>query len=178
MNKNELRKIILAELKALEPETKKQNEERLLSQLFQSDYFLKAKTIGITLSQKIEIDTQPIIEKCQTLGKKIVIPRTGLQGKMDFCLYEAETSLETTSFGILEPTSTVPSVDKNQIDLLIVPGVAFSIAGYRIGFGAGFYDRYLANYQGDTVSLVLQPQIRNDWTPDSYDIPVKKLFTE
>ena len=50
--------------------------------------------------------------------------------------------------------------------------------GYRIGFGAGFYDRYLADYQGDTVSLALKLQIRNDWTPDSYDIPVKKVFTE
>lgn len=178
MDKKKLRKIILAELNELNSEVKKQNEEHLLSQLFQSDYFLKAKTVGLTLSQKIEIDTQPIIEKCHALGKKMVIPRTGPQGKMDFCLYDAATSLETTPFGILEPMSTSPSVDKRQIDLLIVPGVAFSMEGYRIGFGAGFYDRYLADYQGDTVSLALKLQIRNDWTPDSYDIPVKKVFTE
>lgn len=96
---------------------------------------------------------------------------------MDFVYYTPETKMERSSFGILEPIKSLPAVPKDQIQLLIVPGVGFNSAGYRIGFGAGYYDRYLADYQGKTISLALPQQLTNDWTVDSYDIPVQLILT-
>jgi 5-formyltetrahydrofolate cyclo-ligase len=64
------------------------------------------------------------------------------------------------------------------LDLLIVPGLAFSKKGYRIGFGGGYYDRFLSAFDGKTVSLVFGEQFNDQWTPDVFDIPIDKIYTD
>ena len=65
-----------------------------------------------------------------------------------------------------------------EIDLIVVPGLLFSSRGFRIGFGGGFYDRYLADYQGETCSLVFSEQLYDDWEVEDFDIPVQKIYTD
>ena len=69
-------------------------------------------------------------------------------------------------------------IDKEEIDLIVVPGLLFSSRGFRIGFGGGFYDRYLADYQGETCSLVFSEQLYDDWEVEDFDIPVQKIYTD
>lgn len=82
-----------------------------------------------------------------------------------------------SSFGVEEPL-VFEKVVKDEIDLLIVPGLIFSSEGYRIGFGGGYYDRFLKDFQGPTVSLAFGEQIRDDWQPENFDIPVAKIITD
>ncbi|KPA72003.1 5-formyltetrahydrofolate cyclo-ligase, partial [Streptococcus suis] len=66
-------------------------------------------------------------------------------------------------------------VDKSVVKLIHVPGLAWNQAGFRVGYGGGFYDRYLADYQGETVSTLADFQVY-DFEPDVFDIPVKELL--
>ncbi|WP_275493779.1 5-formyltetrahydrofolate cyclo-ligase, partial [Oenococcus oeni] len=79
-------------------------------------------------------------------------------------------------FHTLEPETSV-EIPKEEIELMIVPGLAFTKSGKRLGFGAGFYDRYLADYSGRTVSLVLKDQLLENIPNDKLDIRIKKILT-
>ena len=177
--KKEIRKKVLHNLNELSsrPDEKKEKEARMLNQLFQSSSWQQAKVIGTTLSMDKEFNTQLLIEQAIKEGKKVCVPRTFGLGKMAFYYYDLEEPLEETSFGVLEPVNN-QKFDKNKIDLLIVPGVAFSKEGYRVGFGGGFYDRYLSDFKGETYSLVFEEQTGYTWEPSIYDMPVKNMITE
>ena len=75
----------------------------------------------------------------------------------------------------MEPASDL-AVEKSKIDLIHVPGVVFNAEGYRIGYGAGYYDRYLSDFEGMTVSMVYPGQ-EKDFTPDSHDVAVREVIT-
>ena len=95
------------------------------------------------------------------------------QGRMTFVDYNPN-DLELTVFGIWEPRSE-RTVEKSHIDLIHVPGVAFNKKGYRIGYGGGYYDRYLADFKGMTVSTIYPYQLV-DFQPDDCDIPVQEVL--
>jgi 5-formyltetrahydrofolate cyclo-ligase len=179
MEKSILRKQMLANLRdfAQNPAAKIMLEKELYQKLYQTAEWKNAKTIGLTLSQNIEINTLPIIEQARLEGKQVAIPKTREKPQMDFFLYEVETELVRSSFGLLEPTDKEQIVRSETIDLLLVPGVAFHDKGYRIGFGGGFYDTYLKNFHGVTISLAFAFQLNSNWQPDSFDYPVAKILT-
>ncbi|SLM86678.1 MULTISPECIES: 5-formyltetrahydrofolate cyclo-ligase [Vagococcus] len=177
--KKEIRKKVLHDLKTLsqQPDEKNQIEKSMLNKLFETKSWQEASVIGTTLSMNKEFNTEPLIKQAIKEGKTICVPRTFGLGKMDFYYYDLEEPLEETKFGVLEPTNN-HQFEKNKIDLLIVPGVAFSKEGYRVGFGGGFYDRYLSDFKGETYSLVFKEQMGYIWEPSQYDIPVKNMITE
>ena len=90
---------------------------------------------------------------------------------------DEKTQYLLSDFGVEEPL-VQQQVEKSEINLLIVPGLIFSSQGYRIGFGGGYYDRFLTTFQGQTVSLAFSEQLRDDWQPAEFDIPVKKIITD
>ncbi|GAE91201.1 5-formyltetrahydrofolate cyclo-ligase [Gracilibacillus boraciitolerans JCM 21714] len=69
-------------------------------------------------------------------------------------------------------------VKKNEHDLIIIPGIVFDTKGYRIGYGGGFYDRYLREYQGQKLSLAASFQIKSTISKEKYDIPVDIIVTD
>ena len=176
--KKTYRKNILASLKDLsQVSLKKQNkEDNILKQLYQSPEWQESQVIGVTLAMPIEFDTSRLIKEAIKSGKTICVPKTFGKGLMDFHFYDETIDMFQTSFGVYEPVDS-QKFDKSEIDLLIVPGVGFTKEGYRIGFGGGFYDRYLADYEGKTCSLVFDEQLLNEFTADKYDLPVDTLFT-
>lgn len=176
--KDELRKNVLTSLKNLSQQEEKQiQENNILQQLFNSELWQDSQQIGVTLSMPIEFNTNPIIKKALDSGKSICVPKTFLKGQMDFYYYDLTEPLIETKFGVLEPANK-QIISKENIDLLIVPGVAFRCDGYRVGFGGGFYDRYLADFKGETCSLVFREQLVEDFQVETYDIAVNHLFTD
>lgn len=175
--KKEIRSRVLNQLLALSKNEaeKKRQEKIILEKLFASDTWKKSKIIAVTLSMPQEFDTTPIIKQASIDKKVVGIPKTFAKGKMDFYEYKLGDDVTMTSFGVLEPVSD-QRLEPHTIELVIVPGVAFSNDGYRIGFGGGFYDRYLAKLNLRTVSLVLEPQVQNELPIENHDIPVQTLI--
>ena len=174
--KAELRKQVLQEMKALPREQKQFIDQALTERLLQHPFYQEAKVIATYLSFPHEFQTQRLIEQALKDGKKVLIPKTYPKGRMDFVVYNPQ-QLVKTSFGLLEPQGDLEVVDASQIDLIHVPGLAFTTEGYRIGYGGGYYDRYLEQFAGHTLSTVYPCQIR-DFSPENHDIPVQEVLID
>ena len=174
--KSELRKQVLQEMKALSQEQKQAIDQALNERLLQHPFYQEAKVIATYLSFPHEFQTQELIEQALRDCKKILIPKTYPKGRMDFVVYDPQ-QLVKTSFGLLEPQGDLEVVDASQIDLIHVPGLAFTTEGYRIGYGGGYYDRYLKHFSGNTLSTVYPCQIR-DFIPEDHDIPVQEVLVD
>ena len=174
--KAELRKQVLQEMKALPLEQKQAMDQALTDQFLKHPFYQEAKVIATYLSFPHEFQTQELIEQALKDGKKVLIPKTYPKGRMDFVVYNPQ-QLVKTSFGLLEPQGDLEVVDASQIDLIHVPGLAFTTEGYRIGYGGGYYDRYLKHLSGHTFSTIYPCQIQ-DFIPESHDIPVQEVLID
>ena len=174
--KAELRKQVLQEMKAISQEQKQAIDQALTERLLQHPFYQEAKVIATYLSFPHEFQTQELIEQALKDGKKVLIPKTYPKGRMDFVVYDSQ-QLVKTSFGLLEPQGNLEVVDASQIDLIHVPGLAFTTEGYRIGYGGGYYDRYLEHFPGNTLSTIYPCQIQ-DFIPENHDIPVQEVLID
>lgn len=175
MSKKELRQQILGQLKDHDSTLKATRDQALLDALVRTKAYQKAQTIATYLSFDFEFNTQLLINQAMEDHKTILIPKTFTGGRMIFTPYQPEV-LERNHFGLLEPR-TWQAVSKEDIDLIHVPGLAFNRQGYRIGFGGGYYDRFLEDYSGSTLSTIYPFQLI-EFTPDLHDIPVREVLID
>ena len=172
--KAELRKQVLQEMKAV-PQKQKIAMDRVLTERFLNHpFYQEAKTIATYLSFPHEFQTQELIKRMLKDGKKVLIPKTYPKGRMDFVVYHPQ-QLVKTSFGLLEPQGDLEVVEPSQIDLIHVPGLAFTTEGYRIGYGGGYYDRYLEHFAGHTMSTIYPCQVQ-EFNSENHDIPVQEVL--
>ena len=174
--KSELRKQVLHEMKAISQEQKPAIDQALTERLLHNPFYQEAKVIATYLSFPHEFQTQELIEQVLKDGKKVLIPKTYPKGRMEFVVYNPQ-QLVKTSFGLLEPQGDLEVVPASQIDLIHVPGLVFTTEGYRIGYGGGYYDRYLEYFSGHTLSTIYPCQIR-DFIPEDHDIPVQEVLID
>ena len=172
--KAELRKKILQEMKALSQEQKQVMDRVLTERFLKHPFYQEAKTIATYLSFPHEFQTQELIKRMLKDGKKVLIPKTYPKGRMDFVVYHPQ-QLVKTSFGLLEPQGDLEVVEPSQIDLIHVPGLAFTTEGYRIGYGGGYYDRYLEHFAGHTMSTIYPCQVQ-EFNLENHDIPVQEVL--
>ncbi|KGX85025.1 5-formyltetrahydrofolate cyclo-ligase [Pontibacillus marinus] len=170
-------KDILSNLVGTERESKVINIHKAL---LNTSSYQNAKVIGCTISQEHEIDTKPIIEQAWKDGKTIAVPKCNAKQKeLTFRKLTSFEELETVYFGLKEPKEEETEVvTKERIDLMLVPGLMFDQRGYRIGYGGGFYDRYLEYFNQTTIALATEEQLMNQVPNDPFDIPVQHLITE
>ena len=174
--KAELRKQVLQDMKAIPREQKQSMDQALTERFLNYPFYQEAKVIATYLSFPHEFQTQGLIEQALKDDKKVLIPKTYPKGRMDFVVYDPQ-QLVKTSFGLLEPQGNLEVVDVSQIDLIHVPGLAFTTKGYRIGYGGGYYDRYLEHFSGHTLSTVYHYQVQ-DFIPENHDIPVEEVLID
>ena len=172
--KSELRKQVLQEMKAIPQKQKIAMDQALTERFLNHPFYQEAKVIATYLSFPHEFQTQGLIDQALKDGKKVLIPKTYPKGRMEFVVYNPQ-QLKKTSFGLLEPQGDLEVVDTSRIDLIHVPGLAFTIEGYRIGYGGGYYDRYLENFAGQTMSTIYPCQIQN-FNSEDHDIPVEEVL--
>lgn len=176
--KNRLRKFAINELKRIFASGEKiQKEQVIYEKLFDSELWKNSQTIGITLASSFEISTKPIIYQAWRQNKKVFVPKTLPKRKIAFYSFDEQTKVELSSLGIMEPV-VEKTIVKENMDLLIVPGLIYNREGYRIGFGGGYYDRFLQTFLQSTCSLSFVELINNDWQPESFDINIQQLFTD
>ena len=172
--KKTLRKETIAAMKQLPESVKTQADEQLTQRLLELPAFQEAKTLATYLSMGHEFSTASLIQAALQDGKRVCVPRTYPQGRMEFVEYDPDI-LEKTRFGLLEPNEKGKLVDKAEIDLIHVPGLVFQSKGYRIGYGGGYYDRYLADFAGKTVSTIYSIQ-QGDFQPEAFDQAVQEVL--
>ncbi|GEK91952.1 5-formyltetrahydrofolate cyclo-ligase [Alkalibacterium kapii] len=180
MGKNELRKGMLVSLEKIGMIERKKTEKAMQENLFASSLWKNAEMIGITLSTGNEWDTKAIIEKAWVEGKRVCVPKS-IHASRALHFYEITSfkQLEKGYYNLIEPiVNKTKRVEAIGIDLMIVPGLIFTRKGYRIGFGGGFYDRFLKDFPHTTVSLLHSNQLVESFPVESFDIPVQYLITE
>ena len=171
--KKELRQAVLIQMKKLSGKEKEQADSWLTQRLLSSAAYQNAQVIATYLSMPHEVSTAAFIKQAQLDGKRVLVPKTYGQGRMVFVDYD-ESRLQKSSFDLMEPMSE-EAVEKSKIDLIHVPGVVFNSQGFRIGYGGGYYDRYLADFAGASISTIYAAQ-QADFTPAQHDVAVKELL--
>lgn len=183
IDKKELRRSMIRELAEIDDRQRQAISENMQEVLFKSDIWKGAKTIGIYLSFKTEWDTRNIVKRAFKEGKAVALPKT-IPGPRRLDFYKIDNLSQTEKiksgqFYIEEPIlGEAVYLDKNDIDLLLVPGLVFSKDGYRIGFGGGYYDRFLTDFINRTVSLASEHQIKELLPIEDHDIPVDYIVSE
>ncbi|WP_125605377.1 5-formyltetrahydrofolate cyclo-ligase [Lapidilactobacillus bayanensis] len=179
MDKQSFRQKQLARLKFDPVNAQQQEVERILTNLFSTTEWQQAKTIATVINGPIEFPTASIIEQAQSDDKQVYLPKVMPKRQMVFLPFESQEQLIKSKFGLLEPALNKQLINQ-KVDLIVVPGIAFTVdRHYRVGFGGGYYDRFLETYSGTTVSLVPQSMVfaTNEWPVETYDIPIQILIT-
>ncbi|HEX7818822.1 MAG TPA: 5-formyltetrahydrofolate cyclo-ligase, partial [Nitrososphaeraceae archaeon] len=148
--------------------------------LIKSPEFIESKSIGIYLPIGSEVRTDDIISIALESKKTLLLPRV-ITNDLQFYIVEKkdfdEDSFDINKFGVREPKETNGKLD--FIDLLIIPGIAFDYYGYRIGYGHGYYDKYMTNGKfSKSIGLAYDLQVIKSPIPKfEYDKKIDILFT-
>ncbi|QKY69460.1 5-formyltetrahydrofolate cyclo-ligase [Lentibacillus sp. CBA3610] len=180
MEKTELRKDIIHRLNNLSLSERDRIEQSLTEHLVTSDIWKQSEVIGITVSHGMEWNTRSIIEKAWQEGKTVCVPKCWpRERQLDFRIIDYFNQLESVYYNLWEPKpDETGKVMKNIIELLVVPGLLFDKNGYRIGFGGGYYDRFLIDFPNLKLSLAANRQIAEELPVEPFDIPVDEIITE
>ncbi len=183
MNKNTLR----AEYKSLRKNFIDKNnkavlDKKILNNLISSSLYINAKNIMCFVSFDSEVDTHNIIKHILEDGKNVYVPITNNE-KKELLVSKLDdfNDLELGFYNILTPRENkINLVSPDILDLILVPGLVYDKYGYRIGYGGGYYDRFLSqnNLHLLTIGIFYSIQEYNFLDHEVYDIPVKNIITE
>ncbi|HET6498993.1 MAG TPA: 5-formyltetrahydrofolate cyclo-ligase [Coriobacteriia bacterium] len=138
----------------------------------------RARTVLIYASTSEEIDTAPAIQALRRKRAVVALPRVAGPSELVIHRVDPGTPLMRGPFGLLEPPADAPVVDPGEVEVAIVPGVAFDGACRRVGRGAGYYDRLLAGMgQAVTVGLAFDGQLLDEVPCDEHDVCLDVLVT-
>mgnify|MGYP000861318068 FL=1 len=179
MDKVDARKIAKENLLNLSTKKRNPQEEVILDYLRHLPEWTEAKIIALTKSMPIEFSLEKVVKLARNMNKKIVVPVTLPHRQMKFAFWDKKTQFQKNSFGVEEPIQPI-WVDEEQIDLVIVPGLAYSKKGERLGFGGGYYDRFIERDSFSTISLAYQEQVYEEavWNVEIFDQTVQILITK
>lgn len=177
--KKELRRRVREELSALSRSELVRGDGALFARFLALPQVEAAKTIfafwGIPGR---EPDTARLIGELVRRGKTVGLPRMLPEHRMEVRRYVPDRPLVKASFGISEPGEDCPLVRREDIDLALVPAVCYDRRGFRLGFGGGYYDRWLENFSGVTVGLCREAVLRDRVPAEAHDAKVDILLTE
>ena len=125
---------------------------KIRERLFSLKEFIAAKVIFCYISFGSEVDTAEIINKCLLKKKSVCVPKIQ-EGVMQAVKIDSMSNLLKTAYGYLEPSSG-QIIKSEKIDLAIVPALAFNKEGYRVGYGGGYYDRFLDGFFGTSIGII------------------------
>lgn len=123
-----------------------------------------------------EVDTAPLIDRWLDEGKRVALPRIDGSEVVPVA-YVRGGPTSATSFGAMEPVDG-RLLDPAELDLVIVPGVAFDRSGNRVGYGAGYYDRFLLRIRGPAIAIAFAIQVVPEVPAGRTDRPVDAIVTE
>ena len=166
-----------AQLTALE---KQSADQAIAVRLLRTYQYRRAKTVLCYVSTPIEVDTHALLLRMLEDGKKVAVPRCNTEDTtMDFYYIQSMDDLEKRTFGVLEPIpGKCAKVTNYKNSICIVPGLAFDRQGYRLGYGKGYYDRFLNGYTHPKIGICYKNGVLRRLHHGRFDIPVNLLLTE
>ena len=171
MNKKELRQAIRARKRAMTEEDILRRSEILAEKFARSNAYRAAKTIYGYLPYNQEVRTVPMLRRALEEGKRVAVPKV-YGDDMKFIYLDDLSQVAKGYAGIPEPVADGP-VAQDETALVLMPGLAFDRAGHRIGYGGGFYDKFLAREpHHPTVALCYDFQVMDRLETEEFDIPV------
>lgn len=179
--KQEIRKKCLSWRESLSREQVWEKSSRIIEHLCSSSEWIEASRIHcyLPIPGRGEVDTSTIVSRLREYGKAVIVPRISENGEeLNHYLLEDSAVLKPNSWGIPEPVSGI-QVSANYPDLILVPVVAADHDKNRIGYGKGFYDRFLGQTDSKKVGLLYMECLMDEKIPvESFDIPLDLLVTE
>ncbi len=175
MDKKELRKQIREKKRAMTPEEIESASEKLKELFLATDQYRRANTVYGYLPYNQEVRPVPILERALADGKRVAVPKV-YGDEMRFIYLTDLTRVAVNDFGIPEPVADGPVAD-DPTALVLMPGLAFDKEGHRIGYGGGFYDKFLAEEpEHPTIALCYGFQMVNELPTEEFDIPVDQVL--
>ena len=157
-------------------EDQKNQGEQALQQIVNWGFYQRAKKVACFSSMEKEIDTLPLLKNILCEGKELFLPKTFGKGKMKFFKIENLDRRIEGPFHILEPFGDEKEIEPSEIDLIFVPAMAVDRRGNRLGYGGGYYDRYLLKVKGVSAALVLSQQVQDTLPCENTDFLVKYII--
>lgn len=182
MDKKEARKLALERRNSVSGTARLEMETKITEQIIRSPYYKQAQAVLSYAAFRSEVSTAQIHEKILADGKKLYLPKTYVKNhEMVFFRTENLNELVSGYQGILEPEETWPGWEGSGKTLMIMPGVAFDNAGNRVGYGGGYYDRFLMKYRDrifHSMLLAFEIQRIPEIKAENFDLPADEIVTE
>ena len=179
MKKKELRKLYKQKRRDLSLKEVENLQENIYKQVFELDLSsIKTVHIFLSIERLFEINTNPIIDFLLLNNKQIVVSISNFEtNTLKHFLFDRKTKLKVSSFGIPEPVNG-KEIDAKEIDLVFVPLLISDEKNYRVGYGKGFYDRFLAECRTDvkTIGLNFFKPIKSIENTNEFDIPLDQVI--
>lgn len=168
-----------ARRRALPTEERIARDTRVAQNVRRLHQYGPAGTILVYVSTPIEIDTKKIIENAWADGKRVAVPRCIPETRlMEFHYIDSFEDLKPGTFGVLEPSEELQIVTDFTGCLMIVPAIQFDIHGYRLGYGKGYYDRYMSRFTGASAGLCYSDELRRHMYHGKFDKSVDVIVTD
>lgn len=181
MSKEALRSTLRARRSALSKEERARADLRIASRLLELPEVVRADCVFTYLSFGSEVDTRFVITWCWEMGKRVCLPRCAAGYTLTWHAVEDLDHLVRSRFGMEEPAAGAPQAQPagSVYSVALVPGLAFDRRGFRLGYGGGYYDRFLPAFSGVSIGLC-RSDLLSDELPSlsEYDYPVDLVVTD
>ncbi len=177
--KKRLRELLKQKRASLDPDQKKEWDRAIVEKIAASGQFRRASKVLLYAPTRGEIDLLPLIRLLRREGKPVAFPRCDVESNtMQFYELRPDAKLVRGAYGIPEPPQDAPLCEPDADTLCILPGLSFSLEGERLGYGKGYYDRFLADFPGVTAGAIYQSLLVKRLPSEAHDRTVQFLFTE
>ena len=181
LEKQRLREERLAAREALTEQERSVLDDRIIQKLLATPEYAEAATVLTYVSVLSEVSTRMFIERALRDGKTVAVPRCLPGHRLEFVVITSLDQLVAASFNLLEPSKDLSALTEDQMNdsICIVPALLVDTKGYRLGYGAGFYDRFLSTYPGKKICLAYQQNLSRTTLPHAaFDVAVDVVITE
>ena len=181
MERERVRAEVLRKRDGLAPETRTVFSRQIVDTVMPWTQNGGFDAVMLYLSMRSEVETDGLLEGLLHAGKQVCAPVVDTEQNcmIPRRIRNEKTDLVRHPYGMLEPSPACPIFPIMQLQLIVVPGIAFDRKGYRLGYGKGFYDRFLVDCPNAVlIGLAYQIQVVEDTFPEAWDVPVQHIFTE
>lgn len=179
MNKTSIRKDMIMRRRTMEPYEREVANKAIYHKVISLIVSCNPKVVFLYASMEEEVDTHAIINYCIQQGIRVALPKVVAKGQHEFYTINHREDLVVGAYGLMEPKGDEElSAFPSEEDIIFVPGVVFDESCNRIGFGGGYYDRYLSGSEGYFIALAYNYQIIQHIDVEETDIPMDRIITD